>query len=269
MKIFLSFLFLLVTMNARATCQFRPEIKKVISLSGPMTVLLQEMGLIEQHVVKGISVFSPVSAKTYKGKLYPGGVFLAPSTLEEFSFGLVFFDESRDLKKILKSNKNINAVEIKTRHLLPMDVVDHSMVILKSYVSGCDIELKLVKKRAIGIQRDLLQRVPDGMNVIFFLGEIRGSRLPELVVVNDGIVKLLLQEKKINTYPSELSYINWSPKIMSSMPSKTLLIGLVDSGMKGVKKVETSSNKTNLFYPGSLVPGLTQLEAFHFWLKSL
>jgi hypothetical protein len=269
MKIFASLILLIFPFQIFAICTFKPDVKKVISLSGPMTVLLKNLNLLNHPVVRGISVFNPVSEKDYKGKVYPGGLFLGHSTLGEFSGAVVFYDQSSQLKKILQSGKAIKSVAMSTRDLLPMEVVNLSLNILKSYVDGCDKDFTAFKSLAEKTQQDLLKIIKPGIRVIFYLGAMRGDHFPELVIANDGVVKLLRKENKIHSYPSDLAYVNWSARIMSSLPENTLHVALHDSGKSDEKKIKRSSKRMTLAYPGSLVPGFTQLEAFSFWAKSL
>jgi hypothetical protein len=261
MKIFVSFFLLFSSVSF--ACTFKKEVKKVISLSGSMTVLLNETGLLKG--VSGISVFNPVS--TFKGTVYPGGLFIAQSTLSNFSGALVFFDQGEQIRKILSSGKNIISKEVITRNLLPLETVELTKKLLSPYVSGCEEKFSAYSEKAKKVQNELLGSFPKQQKVIFYLGEIK-QRLPELVMANDGVVKLLLKEKKIISYPSELSYVNWSAKVLSELPKDYLHVGISDPGMKDHKEIKKSSKGTTLIYPGSLVPGLSQLEAFLFWARS-
>lgn len=269
MKIFVSLFFLIISVNASAACGFKPDVKKVISLSGSMIVLLEKTNLLKSPVVKGISVFGPVSGKNFSGKIYPGGLFIAQSTLSEFSDALVFYDKSEQLKKILKSRNDINEVEISTRGRLPLEVVDDSIKVLSAYVHDCEKTFEEFRAKTLEVQNKLLRKLSSNPHIVFYLGPIKGGRLPEMVVVNDGVVALLLKEKKIHSYPTELSYVNWSAKVMAALPPGTLHVGLVDPGMKIEKEIKRSSKRMTLIYPGVLVPGYTQLEAFLYWAETI
>lgn len=262
MKIFVS-IFLLYS-SVSFACTFKSDVKKVISLSGSMTVLLNETGLLKD--VTGISVFNPAS--NYKGKVYPGGLFIAQSMLRDFEHAVVFFDRGEQIRKILASKKTIKAVEVSTRDLLPLEVVELSKKLLSPYVNGCEEKFVSYTLKAKETQEKLLSAFKKPLNVVFYLGEIKG-RFPELVISHDGVVKLLLKEKKIISYPTELAYVNWSARVMSSLPKNTLHVGVSDPGMKEQREIKRSSLGTTLIYPGSLVPGLSQLEAFLFLFMSL
>ncbi len=269
MKIFVSFVFLCFCQSSWSVCSFKSPLKKVISLSGPMTILLREIGLLNDPALQGISVFNPIADKDFKKTRYPGGVFLSRTTLNEFHHSVVFYDEGRELNKILSSAKDIQSFEIKTRHKLPMEVVDSLVEILKPFITGCNDELGAFKTNALNMQKEILEKLPDSFKVIFYLGRFVNDRPPELVIVNDGVVKKLVSEKKIVTYPSDLSYVNWSSKIMSGLGQDFIHLGIEDSGRKHIKEIRRSSKQMTLVYPGALVPGYSQLEAFLFWANSL
>lgn len=265
MPIFLS-LFLLILPVADA-CTIKPQIQKLFSLSGPVTVILRELNLLNHDKVKGISIFHPVSKKNLKPKIYPGGVFLSQSTLNEFASSVVFFDESRELRHILIKREDINSHEIKTRGLSPMDVVDLVLNQLSPFIVGCEDGYRKVRMKARGIQEELLSLFKDKPYVVFYLGEFRHKRSPELIIVNDGVPKLLIDRYLIQSYPSTLAYVNWSSKLMKGIPAHAIHVGIKDTGMDGKADVVTSAGKMTLYYSGALVPGLSQLEAFLFWAK--
>lgn len=268
MKTFLSLVLLFISFPCW-TCSFRKEVTKVISLSGTMTVLLRETGLLEDQKLTGISVFNPIDEKKYQKKVYPGGLFIAQSVLPEFNNAVVFYDGGEQIRKILSRDKSIKGEEISTRMLLPLESVDLVIKKVSPYVSACEKEFISFKMKAEALQEELLKSVTKNWKVIFYLGEIKASRYPELVIANDGVVKLLRDKKLVTTYPSELAYVNWSARILSTLPKATLHVGVFDPGMKFEKKIKRSSRGMTLVYPGSLVPGYSQLEAFHFLIKSL
>jgi hypothetical protein len=267
MKIFLSIL--LISSTALADCSFKKDVKKVVSLSGAISVILSEIGLLNSSAILGISHYHPVGPQKYSGKRYPGGIFLAPSTLDEFSGAAVFYDESRELKKILETRRNVTSIEVKTRNLLPLEALEHSISVVLPFLTGCEGEVSRLRNHGQLLQDKLLERVPAGTKAYFYLGKINPPRFPELMMVQDGAVKLLQQEKKITTYPSPLSYVNWSSKIHNESTKDTLHVGIIDSGDREAIDLAKKGKFHNLTYPGALVPGLSQLRAFHFWANSL
>lgn len=267
MRIFLSFLLLTLTTPVLADCSFRKEITKVISLSGPMTVSLKELGLLKK--IQGISVFNPVSSEDFSGKIYPGGVFLSPSSLDELKEAVVFFDEGRELRKVFSNRSDIMAREIKSRNLIPLAVIEETLKVLNRYLSGCNDEISSYLKRAKKLEEELVNLIPHKLQAVFYLGELKKARSPDLLMVNDGIVKFLLTQNKLKTYPSSLAYVNWSAKILNTFPQSTFHVGLKDTGREGEIKLTRSANRMTLFYPGALVPGYSQLQAFLYWVKNL
>ncbi len=263
------FSFWLISLSCHGSCGFKPSIKKVISLSGPITVLLKQVGLLNAPAVKGISIFSPIQRQEFKGTIYPGGLFLARSTLSEFSGGEVFYDSSRELRKILLTQPGIRAIEVNTRELLPLEVVDRSIDLLRGLTLGCEEEFRSFRDRTQKIQSELLRLIPEGFKVVFFLGRFTGVRAPELVMANDGAVKLLRRERRITTYPSQLAYANWSARILASLPAQTLFVGLVDPSLDGAERLVKSGPRWTVTFPGILVPGITQLEGLVFWARKL
>jgi hypothetical protein len=269
MKILVSLVLLIISFNIFAECTFKSEVKKVVSLSATVAVALDEIGLLNHPVVQGVSIFSPISKQKFTKKIYPGGLYLAPGTVKEFNQSVVFYDQGRELKNLLQSLDSATLVEIQTRNQLPLETIEIVINKLKQFTTNCEKQFFRFKEKAISLQSNLLKKIPQNFPVVFYLGEFQNERPPELVIVHDGAVKLLIREKNILTYASELSYVNWSSKIMTKMPARTIHLGIKDSGMSGEKKITQNSKHTNLVYPGALVPGITQIEAFLFWANSL
>jgi len=260
MRIFLKVLIVLFTSSALADCSFRKDVS-VISLSGTTTVLFRHLGLLE--TLKGISVFNPIAEEEFKGKVYPGGIFLSHKTLDEFKNHYVFFDESRELEKIFRS-KNLKTIEVFTRNQTPTETIHSALKQIIPLVEGCEKQTAKIESLRINLENKIMNSIPQKKNILFFLGEIKTTRLPEMVMANDGAVKWLREKGKISTYPSELAYVNWSSKIMQDLSHMTK-IGIVDPARENKKELIGQ----NLFYPGSLVPGLSQLEAFAFLFAKL
>lgn len=270
MKISLSFFILLFSFAALGECRFNAKAKDVVSLSGVTTVLFKEMGLLKSPALKGISVFNPVAESEFKGTVYPGGVFLSQQLLTELDGKTVFYDESRDLKKILSSRGKVNLVEIKTRNFTPEGVTDLALKEMAPYLQGCEGKIKSIKDEMIQLQQQLKAKLVKDFKVVFYLGEIKKLKIPQMIIVQDGVVKWLIENKLISTYPSELSYVNWSRKILDSLPRETVHVGIIDSGRElKEENVKVTKTTMNLIYPGSLVPGISQLRAFVFWANHL
>lgn len=243
--------------------------KKVYSLSGPITVALKEIGLLEDPALKAISIFHPVSTKEFGGEFLPGGIFLSRENSMAMIGSHVFYDDSRELTKML-SSLSLKFIEIKTRGLVPTDVTRNISEILKKHTSGCEARIRSYQQKAEKTAEEVLKKVPADFKAVFFLGKIKNNRLPEMALVNDGIIKWLNEKKKLKTYPSELAYVSWSAKIMNSLPAATLRVGIIDSGAQIQRSIEKlPSGAINLAFPGALIPGLSQLEAWLYLCTNL
>lgn len=255
MKILFSLL--LLSFSAFSECHFKSG--KVYSLSGSVTKIFEEIGLI--HELRGISVFYP-EVKGFKGEVIPGGIFLAPSKLEEMEDAVVFFDQSQELRKTF-ARKKIHAIEINGRNKSPAEVVALIREILAPFVVGCDFGP--VTEKTKSLEEKIASRMKDKMNVIFFLGGVSTGKLPELVIANDGIVLWLKNRSLIRSYPSELAYVNWAGAIIDELRKTHLLLGLKEG-----KTPEVSGDRirATLTYPGILIPGLHQLEGWLWFLEN-
>lgn len=267
MNIFLSFI-TLFSCHLFA-CEISQSSPDIISLSGPMTVTLRELDLLKDKKLKGISLFNPIKKDSFSGTIYPGGIFLSTDTYKDFEEKMVFFDESRDMNRILNDRVKVKNAELRTRFLTPGETIDLSLRQLIPFLTHCDSKIADYKSRVKKLQEELLILNKKKRSIIFYLGEISEKKRPELVIVNDGLVKFLRDNNAISTYPSRLSYVNWSSKIMNDLPRETLHIGLKDSTQSGVIEIKKSPRGMTFSYPGVLVPGYSQLQAFQYLFKNL
>lgn len=252
-----------LSISSLLACELNSH-KPIFSLAGPVTVVLKELALLESPQLKGISVFHPVT--NYKREVLPGGVFLGHSLLEKMRGHVVFFDESQQLHKTLKTEPTIKGIEIKTRGKSPSEVTSIVVKELLPYLSKCELKLKQLEDKQLLLMKQL-KKLAEKQQVIFFLGRIT-ERYPDLVMVNDGVVKWLVEQENFKSYPSELAYVSWSAKVLTSLPS-SLKVGLLDSANRDEKKVERGEKGINLTYPGILIPGLSQVEGFIFLFESI
>lgn len=266
MNIFLSFI-ILFSFNLFA-CEIKKDSPDVISLSGPVTVTLRELDLLKDKKLKGISIFNPVKKGSFEGKIYPGGLFLSADTFKDFKDKIVFFDEGRELNRILNDQK-IKNIEVRTRFLRPLQTIEIVLKLIAPNLSGCDTRIAEFREKVKKLQDELSGMINNKPTVVFYLGEISENKRPEMIIVNDGVVKHLRDNNIISTYPSRLSYVNWSAKIINELPKKTLHIGLKDSAQDGSIEIKKSSRGMTLIYPGVLVPGYSQLEGFHYLFKNI
>lgn len=268
MQIF-SILIFLISFNVKANCEFKKDVTKVTSLSGSMAVTLKELGLLSNPKMKGITIFAPIAKDEFKGKIFPGGIFLSQQALSQFDQEIVFFDEARELRRILNSRKSIVGREVTTRNLTPMQAIDSTLKVLAEFIVGCDQEIVTFKGKALAVENEILKLLSKPMHAIFYIGVIKNNRLPETIMANDGIVKWLREQNKLVTYPTNLAYVSWSAKVMKELESKTVHVGIKDPGQNNLRSFNKNSNKISFEYPGSLVPGLTQLEAFLYLFQKM
>lgn len=256
----LSFLFSVSVL----ACEFSPETKGVYSLSGTVTLLLKDLGLLNKPQVKAVSVFHPVSKNDFKGEFLPGGVFLSHQSIQKLAGSIVYFDESRELARIFSRYPEIQAIEVKTRSMTPVEAVVSVEKLLLPIVKSCPQNQKEKMARKLFQLKSLIKSKP---HILFFLGHIQNGKYPELLMVQDGVVKWMVDEKLISTYPSELAYVNWSAKLMNSLPKNAYKVGIKDSGSEMKTELKKSDHVLNLTYPGSLIPGDGQVDAMIYLFK--
>lgn len=261
MKILASLIFLFAN-SAFSTCEFKSSFKSVYSLSGPVTQMIERSGLLSSSALKGVSIFYP-TPQSFSGEKIPGGVFLSPSKLNEMKNSVVFFDESQELRKLFLSQK-ITAIEFKSRSLVPSEVVETSLKTLGRYVDGCSEKFKAISLHTKQLEKTIRALMRTKLDVVFFLGSVGGGRLPELVIANDGIVLWLKRVGLIQTYPTELAYLSWSSSIINQLSGKYIFLGLKEDYRPSVRG---SSSRATLIYPGALIPGISQLEAWVYFLQ--
>lgn len=246
-------------------CDFSPQVKRIYSLSGATTLLLKDLNLISHPKLKGVSIFHPVAASEFSGEFLPGGVFLSHGAVKKLSGSVVFYDESLELTKIFARYPDIDAVEIKTRSMTPEGAI-HSLQIVHKYFSHCPLSNQ--KNKIQDRLNELRKLIVAKPKILFFLGHFSHGKSPELLMIQDGVVKWMIEENLIETYPSQLAYVNWSSRIMNKL-SGHKRIGIKDSGREMTVKVEKSGNEINLTYPGALIPGFGQVEAMIYLFKKL
>ncbi len=220
------------------------------------------MGQLKNPKLKGISIFHPIKEQEFSGKVLPGGIFLGRESFNEFAGGVVFYDESRELSRILGPLNSIQSREIKTRGLTPHEVTLSIITELRTFMEGCDPEFGMLEKTSLEIQKKIFKLLVKPLTINFYLGAFTQGRPPEMLIVNDGVVKWLVKEKKIKTYSSDLAYVNWSAKILHQMPKDTFHVAIQDSGRDMKERFVQTSENISFVYPGSLIPGLSQLRAF-------
>ena len=254
-KICVSFLFLI---EGTLACSLNT--KGIISLSGPVSTYLDQLGIVNE--LDAISSFHPV--KNFKGVKLAGGLYLSTSTLKSMEGKTVFFDKSRELKKVLERFPKIKSIELDSRRRTPREVIEQTAEVLKPYLKNCDEKKSSLNNHISQLENHIRSNSKKIRESIFFLGHI-SEKLPDTILSNDGFVYWLKKEGLMESYPSDLEYVNWSMKVISPLRGKYFFMGLEDSFNTGLMKVEKKTDKVlNVSYPGSLTPGYTQLEFMKF-----
>lgn len=234
--------------------------KGIISLSGPVSTYLDQLKIVND--LEAISSFHPI--KNFKGVKLAGGLYLSTSTLKSMEGKIVFFDKSRELKKVLERFPKIKSIELDSRRKTPREVIEQSAELLKPYLKNCDEEKSLLDKHVSQLETHIRSHSKKIRESIFFLGHI-SEKLPDTILSNDGFVYWLKKEGLMESYPTDLEYVNWSMKVISPLRGKFLFFGVEDSFSSGLMKVEKKAEKVfNVSYPGALTPGYTQLEFMKF-----
>ncbi len=246
------FIYLMMITYGFAICSIK---QPIISLSGPVTILLEELNLLSDQNLKAISSHHPIQAKT-TATVVNGGIFLGKKLIHGFpENSIIFYDKSRDLKKLLTRHFSGDLIEIDTRSKDPFEVHDLTVELFKNKLLGCDQKLETLNEK-LKLLEVKIKKSWKLSRVVFFLGEIK-KKLPNLVMSNDGPVIWLKKKTDFKSYPSNLAYTPWSKKIIENL-KETLFLGLNESDDK-YKVTHVIGKKWNVYFRGALTPGLRQI----------
>ena len=197
-------LFLVLFTNNAFSCQLS---QTVISLSGPITMTLEYLGLTKDKNLVAISKFHKLSHK-FEGDVLAGGIFLAKRTIRKFQDGVIFFDKSKELSREFKQSDFKNSVEVYTLGQNPFETVAYTVDILKPILKDCDGKLTELDSFLKITKKNL--KIATGV-YYFFLGKIT-QKFPELIIANDGFLLSLKSLDNFSTYKTDLNYVPWSKK---------------------------------------------------------
>ncbi len=218
-------------------------------------MLLEELSLLDQ--IKAISVFHPVKSK--KISKIAGGIFLTKRAFDSKKKKIIFFDESIEVRRTLKNIENAEILEVFTRKIGAFEAYKVSKEILSSFTKNCEARIKEIDKRVKKIRLGLSQK-KFLKTYLFYLGKFeKNKKDPELLIVNDGFVKDLIQHSNIKTYPSPLEYVTWSTKILKTISKNAIKLSISDGKLDNIEKKEIEPLKYSLFYRGALSPGIRQV----------
>jgi hypothetical protein len=230
-----------------------------------VTSILEELDLLGDSSLKFVSSFHKV--KIDSKKIINGGIFLSVKKIKKLKNSLVLYDKSRDIKKILSKN-NLVSLEFSSRQMSPFKVHQLTLNKFDKYLVDCKKELQALNSKVDLINKRLVEN--EGhikTRLLFFLGKIKSNRLPDLLMLNDGPVKFLIDKVKIKSYPSTLAYLPWSNKILKELGTNVVYIGLEEGSSQRVEKV--SDRSFNLYFPGVLSPGLSQIKFLGFFMNKI
>lgn len=255
MKMVFRLIIFLISLNA-FTCELK---EKVVSLSGSVTFTLEHLGLLKDNNLKAISVFHPIKENSFQGEVLGGGLFLSFKHMNTHYQGMkIFFDQSRELSRMFKRLKKSNNIEVKTADLDPFQVYESTLKSIKPSLNNCEKRINDLNKEIAAIKgRVIAKKFTPTM--FFYLGSFQvNGNSPKMLMVNDGPVRFLKENTLIETYPSELSYVTWSQKILKQFP-KAIHIGLDNGNYDKIEMLRLSTKKMTLKYRGLLIPGISQI----------
>ncbi len=249
-RLILIFLFLVNIKNG-FSCSLRQDL---VSLSGPVTMLLEKLDLLSDKRLKAVSKFHLLE-KDFNKEVLAGGIFLSKRTLERFKNHFVIYDQSRELTRELQNHHEIKSLEIKTVGQNPFETVDFLLDKISFLLKSCDKKIASLNSTLEKIKTNL--KVPTG-TYLFFLGKI-GYKYPDLIITNDGFVKSLKLLKGFKTYPSELGYTPWSKKMRSRI-NRPIEIGILEKKLESPQVKLLKNRKLNIAFRGIMIPGIRQIE---------
>ena len=229
------------------------ESQKIGLYSGAMTSLLKELGLAASKNISFHSSYFPIGNKF--SKELKGGLFAAKKNFENLSADVIFYDDSSDLRKLFESVGYKNMIAIKTAGLTPFEVSELTIKYLRPLLIDCEDKIQSISemKNKLKLKKLSLEKV------LFFIGEIKEEKLPQLIMVNDGFVKYLKNNEAIKTYDTELAYVTWSERIIKKYKDEGyLFIGLINNE-NSFKVQKINDTIYNIYCSGCLLPGLSQI----------
>jgi hypothetical protein len=230
-----------------------------VILSGPIAHSLKELNLLSNKKIKAITSYANIDKSESGAERLKGGIFLSNKTLSKYKNALFFYDKSFELERVLKNAGLKKRVPFDSIGLTPFEVIQKTKKFLTPYLKNCSKEFKRWDKKLLSFIKQLENLRPMKKPLLFFLGEIKKKeRLPNLLMVQDGPVKALLEANKIISYPSPLAYVTWSQKVIDGMSRRPLYIGLVSEAHKSGAVIRRENNTLNIYDPIGLIPGWPQ-----------
>ncbi len=239
--------------------------RDIVSLSGPLSFYLLELGLIDDPKLRAVSLYHDFLHKKFKGRWIGGGIYLSPKEFKKISGEYeIFLDESLEMKKrIDKLKKKVPAVRsaqwIKTRGKSALAIVDELNFLIKENTDGCDEKIAIIKKKISETLTRLMNFKFLPMTHLFYLGVVKDFKNKKIMVANDLFLVNLKKNISFKSYPTSLEYLSPSSKILKSMQGKSIVFGLNSNKKKKFEFINSKKNIYNMFSFGLLSPGLSQI----------
>lgn len=255
-----SVLGLALSCDAKA-CSLKTDI---VSLSGPITMLMEELNLLEDKKLAAISHFHPIQKKT-NARALKGGLFLSLRELKKYNHHLFFVDKSVEFERMLERSKISNVVTLNTRGIGSIEATELSLNKLAPFLSGCDKRVNTLRARLAELIATLKEQKPKKM--IFYLGSKKNKK-PEYIMARDGFVLDLMTYSKLQSFESSLHYVLWSQKELKKY-SNYIEIGIVHNAKETKLKISMYSPRNcDVSYPGVLIPGISQVNFLKAFVRS-
>lgn len=249
------------TFAANQSCQWQADIK-IISLSAPVTYMLEQINLLSAQAVESISDFHYVEQLHSGIQKITGGEFISQKIVDGWNNKIVFYDRSQRLTQILSRNQKIKAVEIATRDLNWNESFQLVQEKLLPWMSESCIEsFTKYRERLDTKVKAIGQIFKTPLPIVFFLGVCREKGYPKLVILNDGLIKDLILSKTIKTLKSQLSYLAWSQKELSKFQAESNpWFVCLNQSDKIQLNWQDKDKVLNFSHPHILNPGFPQIE---------
>lgn len=272
----LSVLFFFISDMLYAVCEFKTT-DPVVSLSGPVTHYLYQLGLHSSPQLKAISIYHGLSKDEFRGEILPGGILLPSKTVEKYKNALFFYDESLELEKSLTAIAPEKKIKIVSKDKTPFEVyVQLDNEIKKHLNKDCNSDIITLSKKINEVEKKIKNSKLLPRPFLFFLGKINGEfGFPETILLNDGFGLYLIRDLKQKSYPSNLAYIPWSQKVLTDFikTQKPLIFSIQseqsEDSTVGSRAYQQGVYQTiiemdsyghlNIFSRCALIPGLPQI----------
>ncbi len=249
-------------MNSFSKCKLERDI---VSLSGPLSFYLLELGLINDPKLRAVSLYHDFLHNKFKGRWIGGGIYLSSKEFKKISGEYeIFLDESLEMKKrIEKLRKKIPSIRsaqwLKTRGKSALAIVDELNFLIKKNTSGCEEKISEIKKKISETLTRLMNFKFLPKTHLFYLGVVKSYQNKKIMVANDLFLVNLKKNISFKYYPTQLEYLSPSSKILKSLERKSIVFGLSSNKKEKFEFINSKKNIYNIFSYGLLSPGLSQI----------